>query len=146
MKIPAPIFILLSVFLLSMCACNKYDEGPGFSLRTKTFRASDNWKIARAEKNGIDVTTSVRINVNLRSDGAMVYSDTTAIASGDSISSLQGVWEFDHDAENILLVFTDPGGGNVSARIWFILRLAVGELWVKETVGDDLYRFEFEPK
>ncbi len=146
MKIPAPIFILLSVFLLSMCACNKYDEGPAFSLRTKTFRATDNWIVTDAQRNGLDVTSSVRMNVNLRADGTMVYTDTIAVAAGDSISNRQGVWEFDRDAENLLIVFTDPGGGNVSARIWYILRLSVGQLWVTESVGENLYRYEFEPK
>lgn len=146
MKFSAPILILLSAVLFSLCSCNKYDEGPAFSLRTKTFRATDNWKVAHAEKNGNDVTTSIRMSVNLKDDGSMIYKDTIATSSGDSISLRSGVWEFDHDAENLLLVFTDPGGGNVSARIWYILRLTVGELWVTEQVGEDLYRYELEPK
>lgn len=146
MKFSAPIFVLLIAVLFGLSACNKYDEGPAFSLRTKTFRATDNWKVAYAEKNGVDATSSIRMSVNLKSDGSMTYKDTIATPAGDSISYQTGVWEFDHDAENILLVFTDPGGGNVSARIWYILRLTVGELWVSEQIGEDLYRYEFEPK
>lgn len=146
MNLFAPISVLLVAVLFSLSSCNKYDEGPAFSLRTKTFRATDNWVVSYAKKNGIDVTSSIRMGVNLKSDGSMTYKDTIATPSGDSISALSGVWEFDHDAENLLLVFTDPGGGNVSARIWFILRLTVGELWVSEQVGEDLYRYELEPK
>ncbi len=146
MKFSAPFLLLLSVVLFSLCSCNKYDEGPAFSLRTRTFRATDNWGVVLAKKNGVDISTSVRMGVDLKSDGSLVYTDTVATASGDSISNLTGLWEFDHDAENLLLVFTDPGGGNVSARIWYIVRLTVGELWVTETVGEDLYRYELEPK
>lgn len=146
MKFSAPIMLLLCAVLFTLSSCSKYDEGPAFSLRTKTFRATDNWKVERAEKNGVDVTSSIRMGVNLKSDGTMTYRDTIATSSGDSISNRTGVWEFDHDAENLLLVFTDPGGGNVSARIWYILRLTVGELWVTEQVGEDLYRYELEPK
>lgn len=146
MRIPAPIFVLIGVIMLSMCACNKYDEGPAFSIRTKTFRATDNWKIGKAFKDGVDVTTGTRMSIDLKSDGSLHYTDTTVIASGDSISNQVGVWEFDHEAENLLLVFTNPGGGAISAKVWYILRLTVGELWVTETVGESLYRYEFEPK
>lgn len=146
MKFSAPVLILLSVVFLSFCSCNKYDEGPAFSLRSKKFRATDTWIVANAEKNGVDVTSSIRMGLDLKSDGSMTYTDTIATPAGDSISNTLGVWEFDNAAENLLLVFTDPGGGNVSARVWFILRLTIGELWVTEQVGDDLYRYELEPK
>ncbi len=140
------VLILLGVVSVGFSGCNKYDEGPAFSLRSKTFRATNNWFTTVAAKNGIDVTADTRIGINLKSDGTVVYQDTVATAEGDIITERRGVWEFDNSAENLLLVFTNPGGGAIGAKIWYILRLTTDELWVTETIGQDLYRYEFEPQ
>jgi len=42
-NITISLFILSIVFILS--ACKKYDEGPGFSLRTKNARITGEWKL-----------------------------------------------------------------------------------------------------
>lgn len=143
MRINYAAFLALGAFLLVFCSCNKYDEGPAFSLRTKTFRATNNWVVAQAYQNGLDITSEVRMGVNLKKDGKLAFTDTTSIAPEVVIKQQSGLWEFDAKGENLLLIFTTPGGGVTDAKVWYILRLTTDELWVTETINDNLYRYEF---
>jgi len=143
MRINIIVSLLLGAFLLGFCSCNKYDEGPAFSLRTKTFRATNHWVVSQAFQNGLDITNEVRIGVDLQKEGKLAYTDTTSVAPELVIENLSGLWEFDAEGENLLLVFTTPGGGVIDAKVWYILRLTTNELWVTETIGDNLYRYEF---
>lgn len=146
MKIPAPVFMLLGIVLLSFCACNKYDEGPAFSLRTKETRVSQKWRVDKATRNGIDIAAETHVTVNFKDNGSLVYADTLVSPSGNTVTVQTGIWNFDSDAENLVLLFTRPGGGTTGAKIWQILRLTTTQLWVNETVGTDLYRYELEVK
>jgi hypothetical protein len=48
-----PIFVLFSSILL-FSSCGKYDEGPNFSLRTKTERFCGSWELSSLKVNGVE--------------------------------------------------------------------------------------------
>ncbi len=47
-------FIVITVVLLS--SCGKYEEGPEFSLRSKTKRLAREWTVSKVIENGADIT------------------------------------------------------------------------------------------
>jgi len=49
--------ILVSSLILST-ACQKYEEGPIFSLRSKKARVANTWEIDKATEDGKDVTAN----------------------------------------------------------------------------------------
>ncbi len=118
-------------------SCGKYEEGPGFSLRTKTSRLTGIWKIEKQYLNGTEValdeaTLSMRMEIVKDGTGKM-----TATALGMTIS-VNLEWEFSSDKENIKMRVQEWGTTNWGE--WDdseILKLTNKEFWIKdtETVG-----------
>ena len=51
------IFYALTILVgLQLASCGKYEEGPGFSLRSKTARLAGEWTIEKATVDGQDFT------------------------------------------------------------------------------------------
>ncbi len=146
MKKLTNVAVVLSILSVCFASCNKYDEGPAFSLRTKKSRVTNNWVIDLAQRNGTDATAQTRISVSIKDDGSVTYKDTVNTLTGDSIIVAKGLWEFDQKGENLLLVFSESEGGVTDAKVWYILRLTGNELWVNQDTGEDLFRYQFAPK
>ena len=123
---------LLALFVLP--SCNKYEEGPAVSLRTKKERVSNEWQIENAYRNGEDVTDEYdEYALRLRKDGdaelAALYS------SGDFTFEYetQGTWSFEDKKEELNMDFEN----DEADRRYQILRLKEDELWLREIGGED---------
>lgn len=123
---------LLALFVLP--SCNKYEEGPAVSLRTKKERVSNEWQIENAYRNGEEVTDEYdEYTLRLRKDGdaelAALYS------SGDFTFEYetQGTWSFEDKKEEINMDFEN----DEADRRYQILRLKEDELWLREIGGED---------
>ena len=53
------IYALLILVGLQLASCGKYEEGPGFSLRSKTGRLAGEWTIEKMTVDGEDFTAFV---------------------------------------------------------------------------------------
>lgn len=118
--------ILLSLFalisLITFDSCKKYPDGPMLSLRTKTERVSNIWKVEKCTKNGADITASKADRTyEFRKDGTFIYT------SGSKTE--QGTWAFVNKKEQLDVKTSDPFK-------WDILRLKEKEMWVRENDGD----------
>ena len=131
--------LILTVLLAS--SCKKYDEGPRFSLYSKTGRISGNWYFSKAYYNDIDSTENYyKYSLNFIKDGRLSMVET----SNDNIyiSYILGDWEFLNNKMNLemtLLNDTDT----IYHFNWLIKRLSYYDLWLEYTdSNDNNYRWE----
>lgn len=96
-KISITIFSVL--FISILFSCKKYSEGPGISLRTKTERVCNKWKIVTSNNlyYGIAEIYSVEFNKN----GEYIIE----VSSGTSTTEfITGTWNFEDHKEKMILI------------------------------------------
>lgn len=123
----------LTIFLLSvvLVACGKYEEGPGFSLKSKKSRLAGKWKIESATFNGTDVTASY--TAFLPNYVMEFKKDGTYTATSGSFTD-NGTWEFSGDVN----LTTQSSTSGSTASTTEILRLKNKELKTKDVDGSDI--------
>ncbi len=139
MKKNIAILMLAVVAVFAVSSCKKYEEGPGFSLRSKAGRLDNTWELDMVKLNGKDVTTSYKAIVPdllmvIKKDGT--YEIT---AGGDRET---GTWTFDSKKEKI----TTTDNASKTVEVWAILRLASDEFWYTVEDGSDKEEWHFKEK
>ena len=120
--------LLIALPLLVLASCNKYEDGPAFSLRTKTQRLSNNWQVSSAYQNGTDKTSEFNVVfagylLDIRKDNTYTLS-FSPLSAGTVTDS--GTWEFNSDQTHVILTNSDG-----EQQDYTILRLKEKELWVR---------------
>ncbi|HZH87054.1 MAG TPA: hypothetical protein VFD77_07045 [Brumimicrobium sp.] len=122
--------ILALVFVFS--GCNKYEEGPSFSLLTKKARISGTWKLEKT------VTSEGFTYVADASDTErMIIEKDGTIMFQDQGFALSGKWDFIKDKEYISMTFSFLGSTDIEE--FQILRLKNKELWLKDLDNDVMH-------
>jgi hypothetical protein len=135
--------ILFAAFaVMFLVSCGKYEDGPGFSLRSKAGRVAGSWTYDKAFINNVDVTSlfyssDVISTLEFTKDGA--YTETETYAGQTDTDG--GKWEFTNSDENIKITYND---GYVNE--YKILRLTNTEMWWSETDGTDTYEVHLKAK
>lgn len=125
---PKNILPLILIIVSSLTSCKKYEEGPAFSLRSKTARVANTWKLESYSINGVDNTSSLaNINYTEFYDKDGNYSYNTSVGSGS------GKWEFQSDKEQI----KRSGVSSQSSETLYILKLKEKEFWYYYLDGND---------
>lgn len=122
-----------SLFLIT--SCNKYDEGPGISFRTRTERVSNTWKVDNYKVDGTDVTSLVSGYTETFTKGGG-YSYDWSSASGT------GTWKFQRNDEEIALTGTD----NQDDHTLYILKLEEEQFWYYYMVDGERHEFHMIEK
>lgn len=124
--------LLTTLFVLP--SCNKYEEGPGVSLRTKKARVANTWKVDKALNNGEDVTSEYdEFTLRTTKDGDAELAALYSIGDFSYEYDTQGTWAFENDKETLLLDFEDDEADNS----YQILKLMENEMWLRENGGED---------
>jgi transposase len=124
------ITVLVACTLLLIASCGKYEEGPSLSLRSKTARVSNTWKVEQYLYNGSDQTSnfnSLLPNYRETYDKDGNYSFTYDGNSGS------GRWEFQNDK----LEIKRSGVSSQPSETLVILRLKEKEFWYYILNGND---------
>lgn len=122
---------LAVLFIVS--SCGKYEEGPGFSLRSKTSRLTGTWKFEKIFENGTEVTideSTATMRMEFKKDGTGTMSGTFLTIT----VSMNLEWEFASDKENIRIRTQEYGTTNWEE--WEeseILKLTNSEFWIKDS-------------
>jgi hypothetical protein len=127
--------LVLSVILSSLfiSSCNKYEEGPAISLRTKTERVHNNWKIAQALKDGQDVTQSYyKYELDLSKDGGATLSTNYDFAGLNYQFVTSGEWVFVSNKEKLSFDFDK----NSEDGVYTILKLKEDEMWLRQDANN----------
>lgn len=115
--------IVLTIFgLVLLTSCKKYEEGPGFSLRSKKERVANLWKVDYAyDLRDSVVTTSDYTGETweFTKSGNFVERDNAAVDK-------TGTWEFVSDKGKITIKFP------LDTHTYGILKLREKELWLKD--------------
>lgn len=114
-----------SLFLIT--SCGKYEDGPGFSLRTKKSRLTGEWTLEEYDNQPVSGYT---VKWEFKKDGSWeeFYSDDT-----DTYTD-KGDWEWEDKKREIEISYDDASYGKLD---WKILRLTNKELWLEDSDGDE---------
>lgn len=114
---------MVTIFaLVLLTSCKKYEEGPGFSLRSKKERVANLWTIVYAYdyKDSINITADYADETwDFTKGGDFVEKDNGSIDK-------TGTWEFVSDKEKVVVKF------QLDTLTYDILKLKENELWLKD--------------
>ncbi len=123
------IALIITVLVACSLSCNRYENGPAFTLRTTKSRIVGEWKLVDLLVNDIhdeilfDGEASSVFELN--SDGTYNYSvNTFKIQVKQS-----GTWVFNDDKTELILTIND-GVNEVLQRDYKITRLSNTEMWL----------------
>lgn len=118
--------ITIIIAAISITACQKYEDGPMFSLRTKTERVSNTWKVDNYKLNDNDYTS-------LFAGYTETYTKDGDFSFNWEIFGGTGSWAFQNNAAEIKLTGID----NVSSQTLTILKLEEKQFWYSYMDGND---------
>jgi hypothetical protein len=126
------LFLILFIGLLSVStqSCNKYEDGPFFSIRSRTERVANTWKIDNYKVNGNDYTS-------LMGGYTETYSKDGNFSYAWGSFSGTGTWAFQNKDKEIKIT----GINNLSSMTLFILKLEEKEFWYYYMDGNDKKEF-----
>ena len=95
------LFSLLIVFILG--ACNKYSEGPAFSLLTRKARISNDWTLQSYTKDGTELfdVNAEEQNLSIEKDGSYSGTIITTELGQLQSTSTNGTWTFENSQSDV---------------------------------------------
>jgi hypothetical protein len=130
LKFSLLLFVFAGLAITTFEGCKKYPEGPAFSLRTRTQRVANTWKVENYKVNGNDYTSLVAdYTETFSKDGN--YSYSWGNFSGT------GTWNFENSDQEIQL----NGISNQSSYRMIILKLEEKTFWYYYMDGNDRKEF-----
>jgi hypothetical protein len=133
------LFAAVSMALITITSCGKYEEGPGFSLRSAKARVVNTWVIEKYIANGQDVTSAILAMFN---DHALEFKSDDSYKFTANGGSETGTWSFDSKKEQLELLET----GSTTKFNQRILRLTNKEMWLLEEDGTDKIEVHYKTK
>lgn len=128
-------FIPIAFITLIFAGCQKYEDGPMFSIRTRTERVANTWEIDNYTINETDWTSLVGgYSETYSKDGN--YSYTWGILNGT------GTWKFANRQSDIQIT----GISNQTDRTLVILKLEEEQFWYYYMDGSDKHEFHMTEK
>ncbi len=119
--------LFAAAILFGTASCNKYEDGPSLSLRTKKARLVNTWELTESVDGSADISDFSRgITLTIEKDDKFNYGGETPQGIEATGS---GTWEFNSD-KTVLILTID---GQVIPDKWTITRLKNDELWLKKT-------------
>ena len=94
-------FMMFALALVVATSCNKYEEGPKFTLLTAKARLVNTWTLTKAESNGNDVTSffpGIKVEINKDNTYKMTYT------AGSISTTEEGKWEFNDDKTTVTFI------------------------------------------
>lgn len=110
--------------MLGTVSCGKYEDGPGFSLKSKKARLVGEWEVVEVEDTDLD-DEDLKINLEFDKDGDMKFKYTYY---GYTYSE-KGDWEWEDGKASIEV---DLDGYSTE---WEILKLTSEEFWFEDEDG-----------
>ena len=143
-KMTIRLILSMTIIIVLNQGCKKYEEGPMISLRSKTERVANTWKVEKYIKNGVDETAdrnSKKINYieTFTKDGVWSYSYTAD--NGDYKADV-GKWEFDKNSKKKEI---DRNAGGSTWEELHILKLKEKEFWFWYMDSGDKKEFHLIP-
>lgn len=98
-------YILSLVVLFCISSCSKYPDGPGFSIRTKTNRLVNDWKLTSYLINGVEFVEAVpELKMVIEKDGTYSRYATELVINQLQSEFEHGTWEFNGEKTSMFLL------------------------------------------
>lgn len=130
-KISILMMLAVGIAGTSLTSCNKYEEGPGLSIRSAKQRITNTWEVEKYVDNDGTETAGTS------SDPTMTITKDGEFSVTDGSFTISGTWAFDDAKENITTTY-DFGGTSISSTSK-IIRLSMTELWLEDEDGDQVH-------
>lgn len=118
-------------------SCSKYENGPGISLRSKTTRVVNHWKVEKAMWDGEDITDLLDgISYEFKNDNSYTFYE-------DGTSYENGQWALIESKESLEIIDNEYPEDKFSYKI---LRLKEKEMIWEYTEDDEVFEFTLVPK
>lgn len=135
-------YLLILVLVgLTFTSCNRYPEGPAFTLLSKNARIANDWKVLEATENDVKVTENYKgWTWSFDKKGNYnVYDDNDSLVG-------PGTWVCSSGKKNITLAFK-PIGLPSEVRTYLILKLKAKEMWITSVPeSNPLYEYRLIQK
>lgn len=96
-------YTLLSILFLSIYSCGKYEEGPGFTLLSKSARMCQKWRPIQSVDGSTGVITNIDSDgsyIEFVKDGSIQFYNKD-LMSFIGIDAVSGTWEFSDDKTQV---------------------------------------------
>jgi len=104
MRLKIVFFVAIASFLV-LTSCSKYPDGPGFSLRTKTNRLVNDWKLTSYLINGVEFVEAVpELKMVIEKDGTYSRYATELVINQLQSQFEHGTWEFNGEKTSMFLL------------------------------------------
>lgn len=118
---------------LLFTSCNKYPDGPGFSMLSKKERMEGKWDLQETDHADGTVTYDTAGDImELTNDMECMYQS--------GFITVEGTWEFTDKKEKIRISV-----GSLS-KVYSIRRLKSKELWLMDDANSDVLKFKNKEK
>lgn len=121
--------VVLGLLLGIFAACNKYPDGPKFSLLTKRSRLAGVWDLQETVYQSGQVYTD-------QNDYLTTIKKNKTMTIENGSGSFSGTWAFFSDDEEVRFAF------NGIYEQYKIRRLAKKELWLQDVSNGDILKFK----
>ena len=127
--------ILGLALLVTVQSCQKYTEGPTFSLRSRSERVANTWKVDNYKINSTDFTSLV-------TNYTETYTKDGSYSNNWGNKNEAGLWSFQNNATEIQVSNKDTE----DIRTQVILKLEEKGIWYYYMKGNDKHEFHMIPK
>ena len=115
-----------TIMAFNLQSCGKYDDGPGFSLRTKKARVVGEWDVIQIGNQSF-ASSGYSIEFEFEKDGDLKFTYGYNYYGQVYSYTYAGTWDFSSDKEELDLIL----GGSVQS--FEIKRLTNKEMWLDDT-------------
>ncbi|MDG2370036.1 MAG: glycoside hydrolase family 43 C-terminal domain-containing protein [Flavobacteriales bacterium] len=127
------------VTTLNFHSCKKYDDGPAFSLRSKTSRLTGEWEVVRIGS-AVYPQNGYSLEFEFDKNGDFTYGTSYSYNGQNYSYAYGGEWEFSSDKEDIEITI------NNSVLTFEINRLTNKELWMEDASDNTDTEWKLEKK
>ena len=124
------------VIMLNFNSCGKYEDGPKFSLKSKTSRLVGEWEVIKIDN---DKFTDESLYLEFEKDGDFSLTYEYDYDGTTERYTYDGDWEWDSKKEVIEMKFDD---NDLDKLDFEVKRLSKDELWFESDDGD--YKQDWE--
>ncbi len=126
---------MAGVIIFAGVACNKYEEGPGVSFRSRKGRVANTWEVEKyIASDGTESTPDPNDDTQVTYDKDGSYT----VSSASSGFSLTGTWEFNDDKTRIYTSY-EFGGDTYKDTSGVITKLKNKEMWTKDDDNSEVH-------
>jgi hypothetical protein len=119
---------LVFISALVLNSCGKYDDGPLFSIYSKTERVTGHWRFDKVVEDGVNKTADFENqSIELYRNNTIYWIRGYKNSNPNDPIMVMGEWKFKNDKENLLMIF-NAGLADEFSYNWTIKRLAYGDV------------------